>query len=453
MKVRAALALAAAMATSGALAESAADSSPAGRKSAPRQGAAETNGVPTSAPLSLEAPPWGSGTQLPGWARSVRILKGDQPLRRHPDRSSDRRGSAARQTHLPLYGSAPGPGCGTPWLHVGAQAWVCGTEVMLSGSKPVASGRPRLGRGLPFQYFFAGRGGALGYERPEEVDVGAPAMTFEPGFAVAVVEQRRYGRVLVGRTNRGLWIPLRDFGPARPLSFEGSVVSSRNEDGAIPFAWVYVDSAPVYGRRGRVMMATGARKEKFTRVAWRGVTRSGPLSYVDIGGGAFVRERDVRHPTVAPPPADEPSLARARWLDVELASQTLVAYEGSRPVFATLVSTGKGKRKGHPFETPKGVHRIWVKLLSTTMDNLENDRASRYWRIEDVPYVQFFHKGVGLHGAFWHRSFGRVRSHGCVNLAPRDAERLYWFTGPKLPAGWTAVLPSDYDRGTVVRVR
>jgi lipoprotein-anchoring transpeptidase ErfK/SrfK len=87
------------------------------------------------------------------------------------------------------------------------------------------------------------------------------------------------------------------------------------------------------------------------------------------------------------------------------------------------------------------------------MDNLEDEGANRYWRMESVPYVQYFSKGVGLHGAYWHRSFGNVRSHGCVNLAPLDAQRLFSFTSPRLPAGWTAVLPTEHESGTVVRVR
>ena len=70
----------------------------------------------------------------------------------------------------------------------------------------------------------------------------------------------------------------------------------------------------------------------------------------------------------------------------------------------------------------------------------------KYYAIEDVPYVQYFAKGVGLHGAFWHRGFGHVRSHGCVNLAPLDAQRLFAFTSPHLPAGWTAVLPTAIGR-------
>ena len=80
-------------------------------------------------------------------------------------------------------------------------------------------------------------------------------------------------------------------------------------------------------------------------------------------------ETDLRVPHRSPrPPAvadDEP------WLDVELATQTLVAYLGDKPVFATLVATGVGA-DGTPFATPKGIHRVRAKLLAATMDNLEH---------------------------------------------------------------------------------
>ena len=42
------------------------------------------------------------------------------------------------------------------------------------------------------------------------------------------------------------------------------------------------------------------------------------------------------------PPPEVDAGAGERWIDVDLETQTLVAYEGLRPVFATLVSTGKG---------------------------------------------------------------------------------------------------------------
>ncbi|HHH28946.1 MAG TPA: murein L,D-transpeptidase [Polyangiaceae bacterium] len=427
-------------------------SAPVGARAEPGQ-ASQSNATPsTSIEEDVRLPPW--APTLPSWARSVRIVKGDQPLKVSPNGNADRRGSGARQARLPLYGARPGPGCGGPWLHVGPQAWVCSDEVALSGGAPLLPTAKLLTAstdGLPFRYFFASRDGSLGYGRLDEVDIGVPVTTLEPGFAVAIVEQRNIGRETFGRTNRGVWVPMRDFHAARPFHFEGVALDGTGD--TIPHAWVMKDRTPLYARRGQRFTPTGKTKDRFDRVGWLEEASVFGSSWARIDETHWIRQKDVRHPTVAPPP-DEAEIAHgARWIDIELESQTLVAYEGAKPVFATLVSTGKGKTKGHPFETPKGVHRIWVKLLATTMDNLEDEYANRYWRIEDVPYVQFFHKGVGLHAAFWHRSFGNVRSHGCVNLAPRDAQRLFAFTSPRIGAGWTAALPTAYDQGTIVRVR
>jgi len=141
-----------------------------------------------------------------------------------------------------------------------------------------------------------------------------------------------------------------------------------------------------------------------------------------------------------------------RWIDVDTEQQVLTAYRGSTPVFTTLVSTGKGHGK-HPQATPRGRFRIWAKLETSDMDNLEHEDANRYYAIEDVPWVMYFKKGYGLHGTFWHRSFGRRRSHGCVNLTPLDAQWLYHWASPKVPRGWTAAMPTAYDLGTLVQVR
>ncbi|MBW2456834.1 MAG: L,D-transpeptidase [Deltaproteobacteria bacterium] len=408
----------------------------------------------SSAADDVSLPPWGDAA-LPAWAQSVQVRDPEQPVRLAPDPTAPRRGSASREVLLPLFGARIGPGCHRPWLHIGPQAWICQDDVTLSGSPPMAANRTVVGSGpdgLPFRYYFVATDGSLAYERIEDTDVGEPTMSLEPGFAVAIVEERRLGREIYGRTNRGLWVPMRELGAARSFAFHGADITTV-VDGVIPLAWVVVDHARLYSRRGQMFVANGKRNGRFEQVGFHEHVDGFAGSYARIDDDNWIRTRDIRHPTLAPPPPEPGILLGERWIDIELSSQTLLAYEGTRPVFATIVSTGKGKRKGHPFETPKGVHRVWVKLLSSVMDNLENEEASRYYRIEDVPYVQYFSKGVGLHAAFWHRSFGHVRSHGCVNLAPLDAKRLFSWTGPRMPAGWIAVLPTRYDRGTIVRVR
>jgi hypothetical protein len=55
------------------------------------------------------------------------------------------------------------------------------------------------------------------------------------------------------------------------------------------------------------------------------------------------------------------------------------------------------------------------------------------FELRDVPYVQYFTDGYALHAAYWHDVFGQPKSHGCINLAPEDARRLFFWTGPQVP--------------------
>lgn len=141
-----------------------------------------------------------------------------------------------------------------------------------------------------------------------------------------------------------------------------------------------------------------------------------------------------------------------RWIDVDLTRQMLVAFEGRRPVFATLISSGRRnlEDKEHDFPTPPGVYRIREKHVTTTMDG---DVASDGpYSIEEVPWVMYFHGSYALHGAFWHDSFGNVRSHGCVNMAPDDARTLFNWAEPRLPDNWHGVFSKDENSGSRVIV-
>jgi hypothetical protein len=330
---------------------------------------------------------------------------------------------------------------------------VCEDAVDLSTVTPIAPGRrmvPESADGMPYRYFFVGPGGSAAYKQLEAVDVGEPDMALQPGFAVAVVAERNLDGAHYGRTGHGLWVPMRDLGPVHSFVFHGEEIQAV-QGGLLPVAWVVVDRARVLSRPGPGALSSATRA-RFETVPVLELHEGPSGNFVRIGDGAWISARDVRHPLLSEPPPEVDATAGERWIDVDLETQTLVAYEGRRPVFATLVSTGKGK-PGTPLGTPKGTHRLWIKLLTSDMDNLEDENASRYYRMEDVPWVQYFSKGVGLHGAFWHRSFGQVRSHGCVNLSPLDAERLFWWTAPHLPAGWTAAFPTAHEQGTVIRVR
>jgi lipoprotein-anchoring transpeptidase ErfK/SrfK len=109
--------------------------------------------------------------------------------------------------------------------------------------------------------------------------------------------------------------------------------------------------------------------------------------------------------------------AGERWINVNLSTQTLTAYEGDQPVFTTAISSGKAT---HP--TVTGLFRVWLRYEKQTM----NGYLLGYdYYIENVPYVMYFYRDYALHGAYWHNSFGVPMSHGCVNLSPDDAAWLY----------------------------
>jgi lipoprotein-anchoring transpeptidase ErfK/SrfK len=402
-----------------------------------------------AAPVHAEPLPWidPGDVPLPAAVQSVEILRRDEPLLAAPHAKAARRGSARQGAHLPLYGATRGPGCAGRWLMVGPVAWVCETVVRLSRERalPARSKPEHFDDGLPHRYHFVRSDGALGYKNLRLAEEGVPDAELQPGFALAIerVANKRPGDPF-GLTTHELWVPMRDLSPARTFLFHGEDLH-----GELDVGWVFTPRAAVYASPNGRRLESEARVE-FEAVKIHETVVKQKRRWFRIGDDLWVSDRDVRAPTAAaPPPEVRPG---ERWIDVEIDHQVLTAYEGERPVFATLVSTGKGKGKSE-LATPKGVHRIWVKLRSTDMDNLENEEASRYYAIQDVPWVMYFKKGYGLHGTFWHRSFGDVRSHGCVNLSPLDAQRLFHWTSPRLPNGWSATLPNDYEQGSVVRVR
>jgi LysM repeat protein len=137
------------------------------------------------------------------------------------------------------------------------------------------------------------------------------------------------------------------------------------------------------------------------------------------GGGA-------PNPAPNPAPVTPPVVGGQRWIDIDLSSQTLTAYEGNTPVFNTLVSTGLA------FPTPVGTYHILYKLQAQRMTGPGYD-------LPNVPWVMYFtNRGHAIHGAYWHNNFGSPMSHGCVNMRVSEAQWLYDFT----PNGTTVVVHS-----------
>ena len=110
-----------------------------------------------------------------------------------------------------------------------------------------------------------------------------------------------------------------------------------------------------------------------------------------------------------------------RWIEVNLSTQRLTAWEGAKPVYAVIISTGK---KNTP--TIPGMFTIQSKRRIDRMRGEDYD-------IDDVPYAQYYSGGYAIHGAYWHKKFGTPISHGCINLAVDHAKWLFKWSKVKTP--------------------
>jgi hypothetical protein len=167
-------------------------------------------------------------------------------------------------------------------------------------------------------------------------------------------------------------------------------------------------------------------------------------AFVRIAEAEWVARADLRIAALSGPPTSD--VLDERWLDVDLENQVAVLYDGVVPVYATLVSTGNAKHR-----TPTGVFRVNRKKARTTMRS--EPGAEEAYMVENVPWTLYFYEGFAVHGAFWHDGFGRVRSHGCVNMAPADAHYVYAQLGPEIPPGWNEVVAGESAQGALIRVR
>jgi hypothetical protein len=285
---------------------------------------------------------------------------------------------------------------------------------------------------------------------------GPIARRMVKGFYLALDRQFVSGGSSWWKTTGGLIAPADRLYVQKPLTdFKGAWLSDRAapapaEAGMAPnplVGWA-LHRTKKYTLSGKKAVA-GDSVPRFTMVKLTGKNEVvGGVRYDETEDGWWMRVTEGARTRPGPLPRD---LAPGeKWIDVNLTTQTLIAYEGDKPAFATLVSTGKrdhqNKEKDHA--TPQGSYRIREKHVAATMDG---DVASDGpYSIEDVPWIMYFNGSYALHGAFWHASFGSVRSHGCVNLAPADARTMFNWTEPHVPEGWHGANATAEKPGTRV---
>jgi lipoprotein-anchoring transpeptidase ErfK/SrfK len=278
---------------------------------------------------------------------------------------------------------------------------------------------------------------------------GTLAKRMVKGFFVAVDKQFGWNNRSWYKTTGGLVAPADRMYVVKPPTTQGMDFP----EGCKQLGFITASHASKWEVEGdpQTVKAAGT-VARMTPVALTGATATVKgTAFRQTSEGWWMKAVDGTYTEPGPRPADLGP--NEKWIDVNLTRKTMVALEGDKPIFGALISPGKkSKDKEKDHSTVQGTFRIREKHIAVTMDGDGRAASDLPYSIEDVPYVEYFEGSYALHGAFWHNNFGHEMSHGCVNLSPLDAKKVFFWSEPKLPRGWHAVWSTPENKGTLVVV-
>jgi lipoprotein-anchoring transpeptidase ErfK/SrfK len=301
-----------------------------------------------------------------------------------------------------------------------------------------------------------------------------------------------------------------------------------NDETTLPMAFIRTQGAKAYRISKNKAIPTDDLEYRSAYTLVGTMRTAEGVKYYRTKDKRWLSQLDVG---LALPPASWPEDAEKgkKWIEISISNQTLVLWEGKRPIYVTLVSTGQAGLDDpkKTTATVRGIFKIRNKHITALMDSNEGSgvggsktqvasasspsegggksstksksksapaapsktptkapvgpakppgkdkpvddkdkkvprrgdgeygvtkrRGEGTFQLRDVPYIQYFESGYALHAAYWHDVFGTPRSHGCVNLAPVDAHRVFLWTDPPVPEGWHAInTGEEFGEGTTV---
>lgn len=250
---------------------------------------------------------------------------------------------------------------------------------------------------------------------------GTPTGQIPQGFNFVNVVSQLDGWI---QSEDGQWINTNNAQYVETSHFTGVLIP---ENWTLAFGWV-LDTTGIYASSfpgGEADPSTGLVPLHYQRfnIFAEFVDNEGWLWYL-VGPNQWVKQVYM---TVIQP-VERPPEIMGRWVAVDLFEQSLVAYEGNTPIFATLVSTGLSGT-----ETNEGIFEIWARLERDAMSGATG--APNAYALQSVPWVQYFDSDISLHGTYWHDTFGYRHSRGCVNLSISDASWVFNFFNPLADSG------------------
>ncbi len=303
--------------------------------------------------------------------------------------------------------------------------------------RPLPASKPDPGlTQLPYSYFHLTPGEYVPvYSGPG--GTGAGVQQFPPGFVyIAYIDRVDQNGIYYLMQNGG-WIPGKGARVGEISNFQGLQFHATPRNS---FGWAF-EQIPVKNAPGYNAANIGKQIYPFQVVQIYDTKAVDNADWNMIGPDEWVEARKVAQVVINTTPPN--GVTNGRWIDVNLAEQSLAVYDQNQLVFATVIASGL-----EPFWTRPGLFPINQKKAAETMRN--NDPSDFYY-LDDVPWTMYFDGARALHGAYWRTRFGYPQSHGCVNLSVGDAHWLFnWAVEGDWvyvhdPSGQTPTDPSLYS--------
>lgn len=384
----------------------------------------------TPAPLVLRAPPvpnrW-TGTPVPPdpEGRRAAAFWFNAQVHAAPRAEGQVKGIIRRGHEIRVEDRVGRRGCPGGWYPIAPSGFICNREGWVISSDPTTSWSPyeNLREIMPYRYAAVTRGARRYPSFP--ADPTSEGEVLDGDYFVTVVDERtapdgtRYLRTALEE-----WVRAEDTSPAATSALAGAELN--DAELRLPLVFL-MDETELMRLEGGTPRVVG-RAEKYARFHLEREVEVDGTRYLVGEAGLAVAAEHARVARALERPERVPG--GEAFIHVNLATQTLVAYEpNGRPVFATLVASGK-----EGYDTPSGTFQLREKYVSIAMTG--EDPTDGPYEVEEVPWTMYYFQSYALHGAYWHDAFGRVRSHGCTNLAPHDARWLFDWTSPEVPLGW-----------------
>ncbi len=373
-------------------------------------------------------------------------------------------GNAIQGSRLPVRGivKSNARGCSAKtWYALEPFGYLCSREARVSSQPPTTEQVLKVPEGerLPFRYVMVML--PEGEKVPmwgsfDALKNGAEAeRQLERGDTVAVERQLKFDGESYWLSVEGKVLPQKGVSQMGGGSlWHGLQLSDATP---LPFGWVTGEHVPVYDQIPEGKAGANGQLERRVRVQIVEEQLIGKKHWLKvhaIAEGAVPTATPVVDQWIAADQVNEVRLLvhpekvpadMQRFIDVDLGEQVLVLYENDKPVYATLVSSGRA------IPTPMGTYPVWAKVSAISMKNQPYEDKGYF--VNKVPWSTFFQWHNAIHGAYWHDKFGVSKSHGCVNVAPLDARYVFEWVTPPLPPGWTGLRPLDLLKSPYVVVR